>query len=187
MGAVARAAMAAGGETFGVIPAHLRRPRGRPPRSRRLVVTETMHERKKVMFMNADAIVTLPGGPGTLDELFEVLTWRQLGLHAKPVFLLNVGGYWDPLLALLDHIVARGLRRAELPRLPRASGQRAEARLPASRRPLLTPGLARESASPDQISVKAMACHQVNGSPKSATATMNCSVGFRYCTSPSVA
>ena len=71
-----------------------------------------MHERKKVMFMNADAIVTLPGGPGTLDELFEVLTWRQLGLHAKPVLLLNVAGYWDPLLALLENIVAQGFADA---------------------------------------------------------------------------
>jgi uncharacterized protein (TIGR00730 family) len=108
MGAVARAAMEAGGETFGVVPQHLvAREAGRRDLSR-LVVTETMHERKKVMFMNADAIVTLPGGPGSLDELFEVLTWRQLGLHAKPVFLLNVGGYWDPLTRLLNHIVARG-------------------------------------------------------------------------------
>jgi uncharacterized protein (TIGR00730 family) len=108
MGAVARAAMAAGGETFGVIPAHLvAREEGRRDLSR-LVVTETMHERKKVMFMNADAIVTLPGGPGSLDELFEVLTWRQLGLHGKPVYLLNTNGYWDPLLALLRHIVAQG-------------------------------------------------------------------------------
>jgi uncharacterized protein (TIGR00730 family) len=107
MGAVARAAMAAGGATLGVIPAHLvAREAGR--RDNSAVVTETMHERKKVMFMNADAIVALPGGPGTLDELFEVLTWRQLGLHAKPVFLLNVNGYWEPLLRLLDHIVAQG-------------------------------------------------------------------------------
>ena len=67
-----------------------------------------MHERKKVMFMNADAIVTLPGGAGSLDELFEVLTWRQLGLHQKPVYLLNVNGFWDPLIALLDHIIAEG-------------------------------------------------------------------------------
>jgi uncharacterized protein (TIGR00730 family) len=105
MGAVARAAISAGGDTFGVVPQHLvGRERGRRDLGR-LVVTETMHERKKVMFMNADAIVTLPGGPGTLDELFEVLTWRQLGLHAKPVLLLNVGGYWTPLLALLDHIL----------------------------------------------------------------------------------
>jgi uncharacterized protein (TIGR00730 family) len=112
MGAVARAAMAAGGETFGVVPAHLvAREQGRRDLTR-LVVTETMHERKKVMFMNADAIVTLPGGPGSLDELFEVLTWRQLGLHAKPVLLLNVAGYWDPLLRLLEHIVARGFADA---------------------------------------------------------------------------
>jgi uncharacterized protein (TIGR00730 family) len=112
MGAVARAAIAAGGETFGVVPQHLvGRERGRRDLAR-LVVTETMHERKKVMFMNADAIVTLPGGPGTLDELFEVLTWRQLGLHAKPVLLLNIGGYWAPLLALLDHILAHDFAEA---------------------------------------------------------------------------
>jgi uncharacterized protein (TIGR00730 family) len=108
MGAVARAAQAAGGLTFGVIPAHLAaREVGRRDLTH-FVVTETMHERKKVMFMNADAIAALPGGPGSLDELFEVLTWRQLGLHAKPVLLLNVNGYWDPLVALLGHIVANG-------------------------------------------------------------------------------
>lgn len=108
MGEVARAALAAGGETFGVVPQHLiDREKGKRDLGR-LVVTETMHERKKVMFMNADAIVALPGGPGTLDELFEVLTWRQLSLHAKPVFLLNVEGYWDPLTTLLENIVAEG-------------------------------------------------------------------------------
>ena len=108
MGEVARAAMAAGGETFGVIPRHLlAREAGRRDATT-FVVTETMHERKKVMFMNADAIVTLPGGAGSLDELFEVLTWRQLGLHAKPVCLLNVAGYWGPLLGLLEHVVAEG-------------------------------------------------------------------------------
>ena len=85
MGAVAGAAMAAGGETLGVVPAHLVAREAARRDLARVVVTETMHERKKVMFMNADAIVTLPGGPGSLDELFEVLTWRQLGLHAKPV------------------------------------------------------------------------------------------------------
>ncbi len=113
MGVLAAAAGAAGGATFGVIPAHLvAREVGRRDLST-FVVTETMHERKKVMFMNAEAIVTLPGGPGSLDELFEVLTWRQLGLHAKPVMLLNIAGYWDPLLALLDHIVASGFAEAE--------------------------------------------------------------------------
>jgi uncharacterized protein (TIGR00730 family) len=64
------------------------------------------------MFMNADAIVTLPGGPGSLDELFEVLTWRQLGLHDKPVYLLNAGGYWEPLIALLRHQVDHGFADA---------------------------------------------------------------------------
>jgi uncharacterized protein (TIGR00730 family) len=112
MGAVARAAAAAGGRALGVIPAHLvpREAGARPTPD--AVVTETMHERKKVMFMNADAIVALPGGPGTLDELFEVLTWRQLGLHRKPVLLLNVNGYWDPLLALLAHVVGAGFADA---------------------------------------------------------------------------
>ena len=108
MGVVARAAQEAGGAAFGVIPEHLlRREVGRRVLTT-FVVTETMHERKKVMFMNADAIVALPGGPGTLDEFFEVLTWRQLGLHAKPVFLLDAGGYWQPLLGLLRHMVGEG-------------------------------------------------------------------------------
>lgn len=108
MGVVARAAQEAGGAAFGVIPEHLlRREVGRRVLTT-FVVTETMHERKKVMFMNADAIVTLPGGPGSLDELFEVLTWRQLGLHSKPVLLLNTRGYWTPLVDLIHHIVAQG-------------------------------------------------------------------------------
>jgi uncharacterized protein (TIGR00730 family) len=112
MGEVARAAQAAGGATFGVIPQHLlAREVGRRDLST-FVVTETMHERKKVMFMNADAIVALPGGPGTLDELFEVLTWRQLGLHAKPVCLLDANGYWRPLTALVEHMVAQGFAEA---------------------------------------------------------------------------
>ena len=108
MGIVAAATQAAGGHTLGVIPTHLlAREVGRAGLDR-LVITETMHERKKVMFMNADAIVMLPGGAGSLDEFFEALTWRQLGLHQKPVFLLNTEGYWDPLLALLRHVVAEG-------------------------------------------------------------------------------
>lgn len=108
MGAVARAARAAGGDTLGVIPAHLvRREAGRSDTAAH-IVTETMHERKKVMFMNSDAIAVLPGGAGSLDEFFEVLTWRQLGLHAKPVVLLDTDGYWQPLIALLDHVIAEG-------------------------------------------------------------------------------
>ncbi|OWY05630.1 Rossman fold protein, TIGR00730 family [Thioclava sp. F1Mire-8] len=108
MGEVARAAQTAGGRTFGVIPEHLF-PREVGKRDlTTFVVTETMHERKKVMFMNADAVVVLPGGAGSLDELFEVLTWRQIGLHEKPIFLLNTEGYWAPLGSLIDHIIEQG-------------------------------------------------------------------------------
>ena len=114
MGEVARTAQAAGGETFGVIPVHLlNREVGKRDLST-FVVTETMHERKKVMFMNCDAIVVLPGGGGSLDEFFEVLTWRQLGLHEKPIVLLNTEGYWDPLVALLKRIVAEGFAEPTL-------------------------------------------------------------------------
>ena len=106
MGSVARSAQAAGGKTFGVIPQHLvNREVGKSDLTT-YVVTETMHERKKVMFMNADAVIVLPGGAGSLDEFFEVLTWRQLGLHTKPIVLLDADGYWQPLVALIDHVVA---------------------------------------------------------------------------------
>lgn len=108
MGTVARAAQSAGGETFGVIPQHLVRAEVGKSDLTTYVVTETMHERKKVMFMNADAVVLLPGGAGSLDEIFEVLTWRQLGLHEKPVIVVNTNGYWNPLKDLLDYIVAQG-------------------------------------------------------------------------------
>jgi uncharacterized protein (TIGR00730 family) len=108
MGAVARAAQAAGGDTLGVIPVHLLKMEVGKTDLTRFVVTETMHERKKVMYMNSNAIVVMPGGAGSLDEFFEVLTWRQLGLHAKPIYLLNVKGYWSPLVALIDHVIDQG-------------------------------------------------------------------------------
>lgn len=114
MGEVARAAQDAGAETFGVIPVHLLDMEVGKRDLSRFVVTENMHERKKVMFMNSDAIVVLPGGAGSLDEFFEVLTWRQIGLHDKPIFLLNVGGYWDKLIELLDHIIGQGFADASL-------------------------------------------------------------------------
>lgn len=114
MGGVARAAQQAGGVTFGVIPKHLIDWEVGKTDLTTYVVTETMHERKKVMFMNCDAVVVLPGGAGSLDELFEVLTWRQLGLHEKPVFLVNTNGYWDPLMQLLTHVVAQGFAGAEV-------------------------------------------------------------------------
>ncbi|MFY0691130.1 MAG: TIGR00730 family Rossman fold protein [Paracoccaceae bacterium] len=114
MGTVARSCQDAGGEVFGVIPVHLfDREVGKRDLST-FVVTENMHERKKVMFMNSDAIVVLPGGAGSLDEFFEVLTWAQLDLHTKPIFILNIDGYWDRLVALVDQIVEDGFADASL-------------------------------------------------------------------------
>ncbi len=114
MGAVARAAQATGAETFGVIPTHLRDREVGKEDLTTFIETETMHERKKVMFMNCDAVVVLPGGAGSMDELFEVLTWRQLGLHNKPILLANINGYWDPLLALVNHMITSGFADASL-------------------------------------------------------------------------
>ncbi|MGH1423253.1 MAG: TIGR00730 family Rossman fold protein [Pseudooceanicola sp.] len=108
MGLTARAAQAAGGQTFGVIPVHLMQMEVGKRDLTHFVITENMHERKKVMFMNSDAIVVLPGGAGSLDEFFEVLTWRQLGLHDKPIILLDTQGYWGPLISLMDHVVDQG-------------------------------------------------------------------------------
>lgn len=108
MGEVATAAIAAGAPTLGVIPVHLLNRERKKRDMTNIVVTEDMHERKKVMFMNSDAVVVLPGGAGSLDEFFEILTWAQIGLHQKPIYLLDVGGYWQPLIALLAHIVDEG-------------------------------------------------------------------------------
>ncbi len=112
MGEVAQAAKGSG--AMGVIPTHLLGRERDAPGGASLVITETMHERKKVMFTNSDAIVVLAGGIGSLDEFFEVLTWRQLGLHEKPILLLNTEGYWQPLLQLLDHIIAEGFTEASI-------------------------------------------------------------------------
>jgi uncharacterized protein (TIGR00730 family) len=114
MGEVAKAAGAASAPMLGVIPVHLL-GRERTERDRAaMVVTEDMHERKKVMFMNSDAVAVLPGGAGSLDEFFEVLTWAQIGLHRKPILLLDVDGYWQPLLRLLDHVIAEGFASESL-------------------------------------------------------------------------
>ena len=114
MGEVARSAQAAGGATFGVIPVHLLQREVGKTDLTHFVVTETMHERKKVMIMNADAVVVLPGGPGSLDELFEALTWRQLGLHDKPILVMNVDGYWDALHDLLRQVIDQGFAEESL-------------------------------------------------------------------------
>lgn len=108
MGATAHAALEAGGEVIGVVPSALAGMEGRTDVNTTLIRTETMHERKKVMFANADAFIVLPGGAGTLDEAIETLTWRQLGLHEKPMVFVDTGGYWTRLLDLFAHITAEG-------------------------------------------------------------------------------
>jgi uncharacterized protein (TIGR00730 family) len=113
MGIVADAAVAAGGEVVGVIPAALDQREVAHTGLTELHIVETMHQRKAMMAEFSDAFLTLPGGLGTLEELFETLTWSQLGIHRKPVGLINVEAYFDPLLAMLDQFVVRGFLRQE--------------------------------------------------------------------------
>ena len=108
MGIVAEAALKAGGRVVGVIPRFLLQREAGHPALSETVVVETMHERKLQMFERSDAFVVLPGGIGTLEELFEVLSWRTLGLHTKPIVIVDQGGYWQPLAALLRGIVEGG-------------------------------------------------------------------------------
>jgi len=108
MGALANAAVDAGGSVIGVIPAHLAEREAAGRARGELRVVATMHERKLVMSELADCFIALPGGTGTLEELVEMLTWAQLRLHRKPCGLVNVQGYYDRLLAFLDHAVAEG-------------------------------------------------------------------------------
>ncbi|HEY0411023.1 MAG TPA: TIGR00730 family Rossman fold protein [Candidatus Dormibacteraeota bacterium] len=108
MGVIADAVLAAGGEVVGVIPAHLSSREVAHSGLTDLRVVGSMHERKQLMFDLSDAFVALPGGLGTLEELLEITTWAQLGLHRKPVGILDVLGYFDGLVTLLDHAVLSG-------------------------------------------------------------------------------
>lgn len=113
MGVVADAALEAGGEVVGVIPEVLMAREFAHPNLTRLHIVRTMHERKALMADLADGFVALPGGFGTLDELFEILTWSQLGIHSKPIVLLNSGHYYDHLLSGLRHAVEEGFLALE--------------------------------------------------------------------------
>jgi uncharacterized protein (TIGR00730 family) len=108
MGILADAALAAGAEVLGVIPAALHEREIGHEGLTQLHVVDNMHSRKAKMTELADAFVALPGGLGTLEETFEVWTWGQLGLHAKPIALLDVGGFWQPLITMVDRMVAEG-------------------------------------------------------------------------------
>jgi uncharacterized protein (TIGR00730 family) len=113
MGAVADGALAAGGEVIGVIPKRLLESEIAHAGLTDLRIVDSMHERKALMSDLSDGVVALPGGTGTLDELFEMFTWGQLGLHRKPIGLLNVENYWDPMLAFIDHMVEERFLWAE--------------------------------------------------------------------------
>ena len=117
MGIVADAALAAGGKVIGVIPTLLKTAELAHTGLSELIAVETMHDRKRRMFEIADAFAILPGGLGTLDEAFEIITWRQLGLHDKPILLIDRDGYWRPLRALIAHIIAGGFARPDTERL----------------------------------------------------------------------
>jgi uncharacterized protein (TIGR00730 family) len=109
MGVLADAALAAGGHVTGIIPAHLAEREAAHQGLSELLIVRSMHERKLEMAERADAFIALPGGTGTLEELIEMLTWAQLGLHSKPIGLLNVEGYYDQLIAFLDVAVREQL------------------------------------------------------------------------------
>lgn len=111
MGAMADAALAGGGEVIGVMPHGLVEREVAHRNLTTLLVVDTMHERKATLATQADAFIAMPGGLGTLEELFETWTWAQLGVHRKPIGLLDVAGYWRPLVAMMDHVAAEGFLR----------------------------------------------------------------------------
>jgi len=117
MGVIAEAALKAGGKVIGIIPEHLTRIDAAYLDVTELVVVDSMHTRKRRMFDLADAFCVFPGGLGTLDETFEILTWKQLRLHNKPVIVCNVAGYWTPWTDLIGAIVGGGFAHADVTRL----------------------------------------------------------------------
>ena len=114
MGTVAGATLDAGGHVTGIIPDFLKSRERMLDAVQETIVVSDMHTRKKLMFDRADAFVAMPGGIGTLEELVEQLTWAQLGQHRKPILLLSVNGFWDPLITLIDHMRGQGFIREGL-------------------------------------------------------------------------
>ena len=108
MGALASSAQKNNCEILGIIPQHLMDKEVGKTNLKNLIITRNMHERKNLMYNESDAIMILPGGVGTLDEFFEIITWGQLGLHQKPIILLNIDRFWSPLLDLLSHQIKCG-------------------------------------------------------------------------------
>jgi uncharacterized protein (TIGR00730 family) len=114
MGEAGRAALHAGGSVAGIIPRFLKEWEVAEPLCEDMTVVDSLHARKALMFQATDAVLALPGGLGTLDELVEVLSWRNLHLHEKPVWLLGEGDFWQPFLALVEHLVTAGFADAQI-------------------------------------------------------------------------
>ena len=108
MGIVAEACTAAGGQVTGIMPEHIQDKEVKNTTAGELILVDSMHTRKRLMVDKSDAFVVLPGGFGTLDEAFEILTWKYLGLHDKPIVFLNVNNFYAPLMAMIDHMVNSG-------------------------------------------------------------------------------
>jgi uncharacterized protein (TIGR00730 family) len=113
MGLIATSVIDNGGEVHGIIPEHLHSIEKPHENITELTVVDNMHQRKRLMFDHSDAFLILPGSIGTLDETIEIITWRQLKLHDKPIIILNTEKYWDPFLKLMDHIVDYGFTKPE--------------------------------------------------------------------------
>ena len=113
MGITARAAIKAGSPVIGIIPEHLNDIEITQDGLSETHVTANMHDRKRMMFEKSDAFIIMPGGLGTLDETFEIMTWAQLSLHKKPIILVNINGYWDPFITLLETITREGFAGPE--------------------------------------------------------------------------
>lgn len=141
MGRVADAVLAGGGRVTGIMPAHLQHRELAHTGLSELVIVADMQQRKRVMAERAEAFAVLPGGVGTLDETVEILSWRQLGLHEKPIFVVDIAAYWAPLAALFEHIVAARFAAPLVPALVRFVPGVAE----------LLAALAQPAAAPDDI------------------------------------
>lgn len=114
MGAVANSTMTNGGKVTGIFPVSLRNIENEHQSLTEILIVNSMHERKMGMFERSDAFVVLPGGFGTMDEMFEIITWHQLRLHDRPVIILNHEGYWNPLIALMKNIVEMRFAKTEV-------------------------------------------------------------------------
>ena len=114
MKALADSSYSNGGEVIGIITKHLLKREKRNLNISKLVIVDSMHKRKEKIFRLSDVLIAMPGGVGTIDELIEVITWKQLGIHSKPIILLNINNYWNPLIKVLEHVHKTGFAKKQI-------------------------------------------------------------------------